>query len=160
MMPQLDFATFPSQLFWLAVNFAILYFLMARIALPRLGKILESRQAAIKDDLSRASITQQEAEQALQTHRLSLEKARAEARGIIESTQNRINAERARQTAELQKRIDHKMQIAEKNLQDSKAKFLSEIKPLSEELAGSMVDKLLQDIDSNGGAGFKKAIGQ
>src|SRR5262249_61268584 len=46
--------TFASQLLWLALIFLALYLLMSRIALPRLGSILEARCQRILDDLAAA----------------------------------------------------------------------------------------------------------
>src|SRR6516162_3240548 len=52
--PPFDSQTFPSQLFWLAIAFIALYLLMARIALPRIGSILEARCRRVEDDLAEA----------------------------------------------------------------------------------------------------------
>jgi len=34
-LPQLDIATFPSQLIWLVITFAALFILMSRVSLPK-----------------------------------------------------------------------------------------------------------------------------
>ena len=54
-LPQLDALTFPSQIFWLIVCFATLYYLLSKRALPRVGDILEARQERIAADLDRAA---------------------------------------------------------------------------------------------------------
>ena len=48
-LPQLDFTTFPSQIFWLAVATFVLFQLMNRVALPRIASVLEERADAIAD---------------------------------------------------------------------------------------------------------------
>ena len=51
--PPFDVATFAGQLFWLAITFAALYWLMSTIALPRVGAILEERASTIARDLDK-----------------------------------------------------------------------------------------------------------
>src|SRR3989338_9613617 len=53
-MPQLDFSTFPNQIFWLVVTLLVIYFVLSRIALPRIGGVLAQRDGAITSDLSAA----------------------------------------------------------------------------------------------------------
>ena len=53
-MPQLDISAFSPQIIWLIITFTLLYVLMAKVALPRIGSILEQRQARIDDNLDAA----------------------------------------------------------------------------------------------------------
>ena len=43
-LPQLDLATYSSQVFWLIISFVVLYFLVAKLAMPRIAEVLEERQ--------------------------------------------------------------------------------------------------------------------
>ena len=49
--PPFQSQTFASQLVWLVIAFVLLYVLMAKWALPRVGSIIESRQKRIADDI-------------------------------------------------------------------------------------------------------------
>jgi len=53
-MPQLHFHTFPGQIFWLVVSFVLLYWLMVKVALPRIEKIIAERRDRLDDDLEKA----------------------------------------------------------------------------------------------------------
>ena len=64
-MPQFDPSTFSSQIFWLIISFFVLYWVVARFAIPRIGGILEQRARVVQDDLDRAESLKTEAEQAL-----------------------------------------------------------------------------------------------
>ncbi len=46
-MPQLDFGHFPNQIFWLVVTLVVIYLILSRVALPRIGSILAQRQGTI-----------------------------------------------------------------------------------------------------------------
>ena len=52
--PPFDSSTFPSQLLWFALTFALLYYLMSKVALPRIAGILEDRRDRIASDLDLA----------------------------------------------------------------------------------------------------------
>ena len=71
-MPQLDIATFPNQIFWLLVALIAIYFLMSRIALPRIANVLAERQGAIQRDLDAAEDMKQKAVEAEEAYNLSL----------------------------------------------------------------------------------------
>jgi len=61
-MPQLDLATFPSQLVWLAITFVALYLVMTLVGLPRVGGIIAKRRDRITGDLDKAQRMKTEAE--------------------------------------------------------------------------------------------------
>ena len=50
--PPFQRETFASQAIWLAVSFVILYALVARLALPRIGAIIENRRSRIAADIA------------------------------------------------------------------------------------------------------------
>lgn len=79
-LPQLDPSTFAPQLIWLAITFAALYFLMSRVALPRVAEVLETRADHINDDLRRAEEARTEAEAVMQAYEKALVDARNKAR--------------------------------------------------------------------------------
>ena len=60
-MPQLDFSTWPNQIFWLLVTLVAIYFLLTRIALPRIGAVLADRKGSITNDLAAAEELKQKA---------------------------------------------------------------------------------------------------
>ena len=52
--PPFNPETFASQIFWFAITFALLYWLMSRVALPRVGAIVSARAGKIADGLAAA----------------------------------------------------------------------------------------------------------
>ena len=63
-LPQLDASKYPSMVIWLAISFAVLYVLMAKVTLPRIAQVLEKRQDRIDDNLEKATGLKAEAEAA------------------------------------------------------------------------------------------------
>jgi F-type H+-transporting ATPase subunit b len=81
-MPQLDFSTFSNQIFWLVVTLIVIYFILSRIALPRIGGALAERAGTITNDLAEAEDLKQRALEAEQAYEKALADARAEAQQI------------------------------------------------------------------------------
>lgn len=115
-LPQLDITTFPSQIFWLIVTLVALFWLMSKIALPRIASVLEERADAIADDLDKAEEFKRKAEEAEAAYNQALADARAKAHAIAAETRAEIqkdvdaaiakaDAEIAARTAEGEKRI-------------------------------------------------------
>jgi F-type H+-transporting ATPase subunit b len=78
-LPQLDIATWPSQLFWLVVLFGAGYLVMAKMVTPRIGAVLEQRRNALDVDLEKARNASTEATKIRINYESNLEKARGEA---------------------------------------------------------------------------------
>jgi F-type H+-transporting ATPase subunit b len=94
-MPQLDFASFPNQIFWLVVTLVAIYWVLSRIALPRIGSVLADRQGAITSDLTAAEELKLKAREAEAAYERALVEARSEAQKIV-----------AQARAEIQKDLD------------------------------------------------------
>src|SRR5262245_46590633 len=91
--PPLDPTGVVPQLFWLAVSFALLYLLMKRFALPRVGEVIEERRERIERDLAKAEALKGETEQALVTYERALGEARAKAGTIAKDLHAKLTAE-------------------------------------------------------------------
>ena len=115
-MPQLDFSTFGNQIFWLLVVLAVIYWVLSRIALPRIGGVISDRQGAITGDLMAAEEFKHKAREAEAAYDKALADARAEAGKIVAANRAEIqkeldaaiahaDAEIAARTAESEKRI-------------------------------------------------------
>src|SRR5579859_287483 len=74
--PPFDTSTFPSQLVWLAITFVALYLIVSRIALPRVGAVIDKRQSKIEGDLGEAQRLKDESEAALKAYESELASAR------------------------------------------------------------------------------------
>ena len=70
--PPFQSDTFASQLVWLAIAFVLLYVLMSKLALPRVGAIIEGRQKRIADDIAEAGRLKSRSDEAVAAYELSL----------------------------------------------------------------------------------------
>ena len=89
-LPQLNVADFAPQLIWLALTFGLLYLIMSRVALPRIGEVIEERSQRIQRDLDEAERLKGETEKALGAYEQALAEARAKAQGIAKETRDKL----------------------------------------------------------------------
>src|SRR5208282_1637123 len=141
-MPQLDLATFPTQLIWLAITFVALYLVMAYAGLPRLGGIIERRRARIADDLDKAQRMKAEAEAVIAAYEKALTEARAKAQAVLRETANRLSAEAAAQQKKFAEQLAIELGAAEKRIEEAKTKALSGLRELAVDVARAASAKL------------------
>jgi F-type H+-transporting ATPase subunit b len=144
-MPQFDPDTFAPQLIWLAITFIGLYFVMARIALPRIGNAIEHRRDRIANDLDQAQALKEATDRAIASYEERLAEARSRAHSLAQETRQKmkdeVDAERARIDAE----IGAKVASAEKRIAKAKDGALTEMEKVAGDLAGDIVAKLIGD---------------
>lgn len=92
-LPQLDFATFPHQIFWLAVALTAVYLILARVALPRIGSVLAERAGTIANDIAAAEQLKLQAAEAEEAYNRALSDARAAAARVIADARAEIQAD-------------------------------------------------------------------
>lgn len=92
-LPQLDLSTFGNQIFWLIVSLLVLYWVVAKIALPRIGAVLSDRQGAITGDLMAAEEFKLKAKEAEAAYDKALADARTEAGKIVAANRAEIQKE-------------------------------------------------------------------
>jgi F-type H+-transporting ATPase subunit b len=98
-MPQLDFSTFPNQIFWLVITLVVIYMILTRVALPRIGAVLAERQGTITNDLAAAEDLKRQALEAEHAYDKALADARTQAQAIVDEARAEMQADLAEATA-------------------------------------------------------------
>ena len=142
-MPQFIMGDFAPQIVWLVISFIALYFLMARVALPRVAEVLETRHGRIANDLDQAAQLKSQAETVI----LEYEEALAEARGNAQSTIAQATLEAAqaaeKRNAEIAEVLAAKAAVAASRIDAAKAEALVELRGVATELALAAAERLL-----------------
>ncbi|MEL6359638.1 MAG: ATP F0F1 synthase subunit B [Pseudomonadota bacterium] len=144
-LPQLDMSTYPSQIFWLAVTFGFLYWIMSAFVLPQLGGAIEERRDRIADDLDQAADFKRQAEEAEATYNQALADARAKAQAIAAETRADLDAEIAEMQAEATERAEASLAQAEERIASMKADASAKVKDAAEDVTRSIVSALIDE---------------
>jgi F-type H+-transporting ATPase subunit b len=141
--PPFNAETFATQLFWLALCFIFLLVMMWKVALPRIGRIIESREGAIAGDLAEAERLRSESDAALQGYEKALADARTRAQAIANEMREKQakDAEASRKVLEGQ--LNAKLAEADKSIAATKTAAMGNIRSIAADAARSIVERLL-----------------
>jgi F-type H+-transporting ATPase subunit b len=140
--PPFQKETFASQLFWLVIAFVLLYVLMSKLALPRVGSIIEARRARIDGDLAAANELKTSADAAMAAYEKSLAEARNRAQTIGNETRDRLNAEAEKSRKALDEQLNIKLAEAEKTIAATKTSAMSNVRSIATDAASAIVTRL------------------
>ncbi|HRY05909.1 MAG TPA: F0F1 ATP synthase subunit B [Hyphomicrobiaceae bacterium] len=141
--PPLDSTHFAPQVIWLAITFAILYWLLSKIALPRIGEVIEERRDRIQRDLDAAEALKSETEQAIGNYERSLAEARSKASGIARETRDKLAAQTAKKRHESEAQVNATIAEAEGRITAMKNSALTSVNDIAAETASAIVGKLI-----------------
>lgn len=147
--PPFDPATYGNQLLWLALTFAFLYFLMSRVALPRIGGILESRRTRIEGDLKEAERLRVETERAVAAYEEALAQARANAHAIAEETRQGIRSDIEGKRTKVEADLAKKVADAEAAIAKTKDGALANVDDIAAETAAALVSQLAGKVSAD-----------
>ncbi|MEP3844833.1 MAG: F0F1 ATP synthase subunit B' [Paracoccaceae bacterium] len=141
-MPQLDFSTFGNQIFWLLVALVVIYFVLSRVALPRIAAILAERSGTITNDLAAAEDLKAKAIEAEQAYEKALADARAEAQNIATATRDEIQADLDVAIAKADAEIAAKAAESESAIAEIRAGAVDAVKAVAKDTAGEIIAAL------------------
>jgi len=140
--PPFDPDTFPSQLVSLAVAFVALYLIVSRIALPRVGGVIEARKKAIEGDLAQAQKLKDQSEAALKAYESDIAAARTRAQAISAETREKLNAASESERKALEDKLAVKLAEAEKTIAATRASAMSNVRGIAADAATAIVQRL------------------
>lgn len=142
-MPQLDISTFTPQIVWLIITFGVLYLLMAKLALPRIGSILEQRQNRIDDNLAMAQNLKRESEVDAESYETAIFEAREQARTSTQLAIKEMSEESQRRQSELNDRLVSEVKSAEERIAQARKKAMSNISEMAEDIVLDVAETLI-----------------
>jgi F-type H+-transporting ATPase subunit b len=134
--------TFASQLVSLLVAFVALYLIVSRIALPRVGGVIDARQDAIEGDLGEAHKLKDASDDALRAYESELAAARGRAQAISAETREKLNAAAEAERKTLEERLSVKLAEAEKTIASTRAAAMTNVRGIAAEAAAAIVQRL------------------
>lgn len=142
-MPQFEFDTvLIPQLFWLGIFFAILYFGVVRLTLPKLGRVMETREEKVSGDIDAAAEAKRAADQLEADYRAGIAQARDQARLALADAKAAATRSTEARLAEAGAVSDAQIAEAEARIADLRAAAMQEIETVAAESAVSIVDKI------------------
>ena len=142
-MPQLEPLDWAPQLIWLVVTFGILYVLMLKVALPRIGSVLDMRRAHIARDIETAETLRRETEEAIAAYEQAIAEAKQKAQNIAQEGRAKLNEEIAAERATLDRELAAKSKEAEARIDEAKASALKEVNKVVADVAADIVQRLI-----------------
>jgi F-type H+-transporting ATPase subunit b len=141
--PPFQKETFASQLIWLALFFIALYLLMSRVALPRVGGIIEARTSQIEGDLAEANRLKQETEAAIAAYEKTLADARTNAQAIGAKKRDELMAEADKRRKTLEDQLHRQLEEAEKTIAGTKTAAMGNVRGIATDAAAALVERLI-----------------
>jgi F-type H+-transporting ATPase subunit b len=140
--PPFDSSTFPSQLVSLVVFFVALYIIVSRVALPRVGAVIDARQNKIEGDLSQAQKLKDESEAALRAYESELAAARSKAQAISSANREKLSAASEAERKTLEDKLAVKLAEAEKTIAATRATAMTNVRGIAADAASAIVQRL------------------
>lgn len=140
--PPFDISTYTSQLFWLAISFTLLYFLLSRWLLPKIGSAIEERRDRIADDLDAAAEMKRQADEAVEAYEKALADARARAQAMAAQAKSEIDQEIDEEMAEADREAERRQADAEGRIKTLKAEAIKEVRAIAADAAGALATRL------------------
>ena len=143
-MPQLDFKS-PltlSQVYWGAAIFILLYILLSRVGLPKVGAVIEQRAVHIAADLDAARAQKVQADAAVAELTATMQRSRAAAQGEINQAVDQAKAAAAEQATALNARLEAQLKTAESRINEARAAAMSALNQVATDTAATVIARL------------------
>ena len=143
-MPQLDFGNplLLSQVVWGVVIFAAFYVLCARWVLPKMGAVIQARQASIAGDLETARSAKAQADAAVAELTTARRLAQARAQAAVDTATQDAKSRASAAAAETNARLDAQLAQAETRIAEGRAQAMGALREVATGTASLVVARL------------------
>jgi F-type H+-transporting ATPase subunit b len=140
--PPFDPTFYASTVFWLLITFGIVYYLMSKVALPRISGILEDRAAKIDGDLAAATAMQDKAKASAEAYEKLLADAKANAQTIGQKAKDGAAAEADARRKTVEADMVAKVTAAEASIATARGKAMGNVDGIAADAAAEIVKRI------------------
>ncbi|HTI66375.1 MAG TPA: hypothetical protein VL460_02385 [Caulobacteraceae bacterium] len=141
-LPQLRYEYWPGQIVWLLIIFTVLYIVLSRVFLPKVGGTMEARDQRIAGDMAEARRLRDQAEAEAQAAEAEMAEARARALKTAADSKARSAAQAAERQAALEAELGAKLATAEASIRASRDQAMGQVRGIALETAAAIAEKL------------------
>ena len=138
-MPQLDPTYWASQVFWLAIIFSSIYFLIAKIFIPKIKSNIDAREDKIRKDIEEANLLKEEADKKLKKYNTLIEEAKVSAKKMLFDSRKKLNEDIQIKKDQIEKEIQKETENAEKEIKKFKISSSNKVGLISEEIVSNVI---------------------
>lgn len=140
--PPFNPETFASQLVWLVLVFGVLYLLMSRVALPRVGAIMDARRQSVEGDVAEAKRLKDSSDAAIAAYEKALADARGRAQALANETREKYAADAEAARKELDATLNNRLAQAEQAIATRRTAAMANVQDIAIETAAAIVERL------------------
>ena len=144
-MPQLDPTFWASQVFWLTLIFSAIYFLIAKIFVPKIKGNIDARESQIRKDIDEANFLKEEAEKKLKKYNNLIDEAKLEAKKILSDGRKKINEDIQSKRDQIEKDIQKETLSATKEIEKFKINSINKVNIISEEIVSDIIKDIFKE---------------
>ena len=142
-MPQLDTEFWFSQFFWLTITFSILFVLLSKFILPKIGANLEMRKSQILENISAAEKKREESELKIKEFEEIVEKSKNEAKSYLNQAKEKLTKNINIKKEVLEKELSEEINKVEEEIQELRKKAPERINKIAAETSTDLLHQLI-----------------
>ncbi len=136
-----------AELIWGLICFILVFYVLRRVAFPKLREAVEAREKKIQSDLEEAENTKKQAQKERDEYKQQLAEARSEANRIVEEARGQAEQVRKDITEKAEKEAEQIVSRAQEQMEAERTRTVQELQrtigDLSIELAEKVVGRSL-----------------
>ena len=141
-LPQFDASWWPGQMVWFLIVFAVVFALMAKVFVPRVGGAIAEREDRISGDIAQARALKQQAEAQAAEAEGEMAQARARSQKLAADAKARVQAQASQRQAAEEARLGESVAKAETEIRAARDRAMSHVRDIAADTVQAIVAKL------------------
>ena len=142
-LPQFDASWWPGEMVWFLIVFAVLFALMLKVFVPRVGGAIAEREDRISGDIAQARGLKEQAEAQSAQAEAEMAQARARSNRLAADAKTRVQAEAGQRQAAEEAKLGESVAKAEAQIRAARDEAMSHVREIAADTVKAIVAKLV-----------------